>query len=190
MTKLILASTSPRRLELLQQIGLAPDAVADPGIDETPLKNETPSALARRLALLKARAVKDGHAGTYILAGDTVVACGARLLPKCADAAEVKRCITFLSGRRHRVYSGICVIDPAGKESVRLVESSVAFKRLSEKEIADYVESGEGVGKAGGYALQGKAAIFIRFLSGSPSSVIGLPLYETYHLLQGLGYRG
>lgn len=187
--KLILASTSPRRLELLKSIGITPDKVADPAIDETPLKAELPRALALRLAEAKAGAVHQKHPGSFILAGDTVVACGRRILPKCKDKAEVQRCLALLSSRRHRVYGGICVIDPAGKKASRLAESTVTFKRLSSAEIESYLKSGEGEGKAGGYALQGRAATFIRFISGSASNIIGLPLFETAQLLASLGYR-
>ena len=186
---LILASSSPRRLELLRQIGIIPDKTVAPDSDETPLKAELPRALALRLAEAKADAVRQKHTGGFILAGDTVVACGRRILPKCANQEEVKKCLALLSGRRHRVYGGICVIDPAGKKATRLAESIVTFKRLSPDEIETYAKSGEGEGKAGGYALQGRAAAFIRFISGSASNIIGLPLFETAQLLASLGYR-
>ncbi|NDE91192.1 MAG: septum formation protein Maf [Alphaproteobacteria bacterium] len=186
--KLILASTSPRRLELLKQIGITPDAVSAPDCDETPLKNEKPEALALRLAIAKAQAVHQKFPNDFVIAGDTVVDARAKILPKCADDAQVHACLKKLSGCRHRVYGGVCVINPSGKQFTRLVISTVAFKRLSSTEIERYVASGEGVGKAGGYALQGAAAAFIRFLSGSPSNVIGLPLHEAAQLLQGSGY--
>lgn len=185
---LILASTSPRRLELLKQIGITPDGVASPDCDETPLKNEKPEELALRLAIAKAKAVQDKHAGSFIIAGDTVVHARAKLLPKCEDDAQVKKCLQDLSGRRHRVIGGVCVINPQGKIFSTTVLTTVAFKRLHDDEIAAYVKSGEGVGKAGGYALQGRAAAFIKFISGSPSNVIGLPLHEVAQLLQGSGY--
>lgn len=187
--KLILASTSPRRLELLEQIGIKPDAVMAPDCDETPLKYEKPNELALRLAIAKARAVHANNPGTFVIAGDTVVDARAKVLPKCNDDAEVRKCLKILSGCRHRVYGGVCVINPAGKEFIRVVETTITFKRLHDSEIEAYVKSGEGIGKAGGYALQGRAAAFIRFVSGSPSNVIGLPLHEAAQLLQGAGYE-
>ncbi len=185
---LILASTSPRRLELLKQIGVTPDQVAAPVCDETSLKNELPYALALRLATQKAQSLTAKFPGAIILGGDTVVACGRRLLPKCETADEVKQCLELLSGRRHRVYGGICVIDAKGKVHARVAESALLFKRLSAEEIAAYVKSGEGQGKAGGYALQGRAAGFIKWMSGSPSNIIGLPLFEAQQLLRNAGY--
>lgn len=186
---LILASSSPRRLDLLKQIGITPDKIEAPACDETPLKNELPAQLAQRLALAKAQAVTEKNCKAIVLAADTVVACGRRILPKCENDMQVRDCLTLLSGRRHRVYGGICVIDANGKAHTRLAQSIVAFKRLSADEMEAYVKSGEGVGKAGGYALQGRAAAFIRFMSGSPSNVIGLSLYETTHLLGRAGYE-
>ena len=185
---LILASTSPRRLELLKQIGITPDSVMAPDCDETPLKNEKPEVLAVRLAIAKAGAVRVKHPDSFIIGGDTVVYARAKYLPKCENDAQVKKCLQILSGRRHRVIGGVCVINPSGKIFSRVVMTTVAFKRLHNDEIESYVASGEGVGKAGGYALQGRAAAFIEFLSGSPSNVIGLPLHETAQLLQGSGY--
>lgn len=181
--KLILASTSPRRLELLAQIGIKPDAVMAPDCDETQLKYEKPNELALRLAISKARAVHAKNPGSFVIAGDTVVDARAKVLPKCNDDAEVRRCLTILSGCRHRVYGGVCVINPAGKEFTRVVETTITFKRLHADEIEAYVKTGEGVGKAGGYALQGRAAAYIKFISGSPSNVIGLPLHEAAQLL-------
>lgn len=185
---LILASSSPRRLDLLKQIGIVPAKVEAPACDETPLKNELPAPLAQRLALAKAQAVAENHKNSIILAADTVVACGRRILPKCENDAQVRNCLKLLSGRRHRVYGGICVLDTSGRAHTRLVQSIVQFKRLSQSEIENYVQTGEGIGKAGGYALQGKAAHFIRFVSGSPSNVIGLSLFETAQLLGAAGY--
>ncbi len=186
---LILASASPRRLDLLAQIGLKPDAVAPADIDETPHEGELPAAHARRLAVAKARAVAPLHRGAFILAADTVVALGRRILPKAEDEATARRCLDMLGGRRHRVIGAVCAIAPGGNESVRLVESVVAFKRLGDDEAANYLSAGEWRGKAGGYAIQGRAAIFVRFVSGSYSNIVGLPLYETYHLLAGLGLK-
>lgn len=185
---LILASTSPRRLELLKQIGITPDSVMAPDCDETPLPYEKPEELALRLSIAKARAVHHTHPGCYVIAGDTVVHARARHFPKCADAAEVRKCLEALSGRRHRVIGGVCVMNPIGKVFSRVVITSVTFKRLHDDEIESFVAAGEGIGKAGGYALQGRAAAFVKSISGSPSNVIGLPLHETAQLLQGSGY--
>jgi septum formation protein len=189
MSVLVLASASPRRLELLRQIGIAPDEVDPADIDETPLPGELPPGHVLRLAEAKARAVGPRHPGAFILAADTVVACGRRILPKAEDAATARACLTLLSGRRHRVYGGIAVITPHGDIGHRQVLSQVAFKRLSEAELQAYLDSGEWRGKAGGYAIQGKAAALIPWISGSYSNVVGLPLYETAQLLAGRGYR-
>ena len=186
---LVLASASPRRLELLRQIGLMPDFVDPAEIDETPRRDEAPAAHALRLAEEKLRAVMPRHPGDYILAADTVVACGRRILPKTMDPASARRCLELLSGRRHRVHSGIALASPDGRVSLRHVDSQVAFKRLSTAEITAYLASGEWRGKAGGYAIQGRAAALIRFISGSYSNVVGLPLFETAQLLAGRGYR-
>lgn len=185
---LVLASASPRRRELLAQLGIVPDAV-DPGdIDETPLPGELPPAHARRLALAKAMAVAPRHPRAYILAADTVVACGRRILPKADLRATAESCLDLLSGRRHRVIGGLCVIAPGGTSVIRVVTSQVVFKRLSGAERAAYMACGEWRGKAGGYAIQGRAAAFIARIGGSYSNVVGLPLYETHALLTGLGY--
>ena len=186
---LVLASASPRRLELLKQIGIAPDLVDPADIDETPRRDEAPAAHALRLAGEKLRAVMPRHPGAYILAADTVVACGRRILPKAADEASARRCLELLSGRRHRVHSGVALANPDGQVSLRRVDSQVAFKRLSATEVAAYLATGEWHGKAGGYAIQGRAAALIRFVSGSYSNVVGLPLFETAQLLAGRGYR-
>ena len=188
MAHLILASASPRRLELLRQIGIEPDRVIDPDVDETPLRRELPTAYARRLAQAKAERVARDLRGDIILAADTVVACGRRILPKTETAAQAEDCLILLSGRRHRVMSGLCVIDETGKAVIRLVISTVIFKRLTGEEIDRYIASGEWQGKAGGYAIQGRAAAMVRGLSGSYSNVVGLPLYETAALLRGCGY--
>ena len=186
---LVLASDSPRRLDLLRQIGLAPDRVDPADLDEMPRPGELPSTHAMRLAEEKARAVMLRHPGAYILAADTVVACGRRILPKPAEPATARFCLELLSGRRHRVYGGIALAGPDKRLILRRVDSQVAFKRLSEAEITAYLCSGEWRGKAGGYAIQGRAAALIRWVSGSYSNVVGLPLFETAQLLTGRGYR-
>jgi septum formation protein len=186
MPALVLASTSPRRRELLARIGVVPARIASPDIDETPLKGELPRDYVTRLARGKAMAVERA-AGEVVLAGDTTVAVGRRLLEKPVDEADLRRMLGLLSGRRHHVWSGICVIGTDGKPRVRAVDTIVAFKVLSAAEIDWYVESGEGMGKAGGYAIQGRAEIFVRFLSGSHSNVVGLPVFETGTLLTSAG---
>jgi septum formation protein len=184
---LVLASASPRRIELLRQIGLVPDRIDPAEIDETPLPGEVPAALALRLAAAKARAVLPRHPGAFLLAADTVVACGRRILPKPLDAATARRCLELLSGRRHRVHSGVALVTPDGRLAVRRVDSRVAFKHLSQPEIAAYLASGEWHGKAGGYAIQGRAAALVSWVCGSYSNVVGLPLFETAQLLAGRG---
>ena len=186
---LILASASPRRRDLLAQIGLTPDDVAAADLDESPLKDETPPQLALRLAIDKARAVAAGRPPAFVLAADTVVCVGRRVLPKAETRAEVEACLKLLSGRGHRVITGVAVVGPDGKVSSRAVETRLTFKRLSKTEIAQYLDSGEGVGKAGGYGIQGRAGGFVMKLVGSYSAVVGLPLYETRCLLDGAGYR-
>jgi septum formation protein len=188
--KLILASASPRRLDLLRQIGIEPDAVVPADIDETPLKAETPDKHALRLAVEKVRAVASGHPGAFVLAADTVVGCGRRILPKAEDEATARRCLALISGRRHRVLGGVALIAPDGRMQTRLVESAVTFKRLSAEETDAYIGSGEWHGKAGGYAIQGRAASYIRFMSGSYSNVVGLSLYDVHQLLAGYGWEG
>ena len=183
---LVLASASPRRLALLAQIGLAPERVLSPEIDETPRHDENPRACARRLARAKAEAA--AVPGALILAADTVVAAGRRILPKAETEAEARACLDLLSGRRHRVLTAVTLRLPDGTLRERLAESAVGFARLSQAEIAAYLASGEWHGKAGGYAIQGRAAAFIRFLSGSYSNVVGLPLFETAQLLRGAGW--
>jgi septum formation protein len=189
MPILVLASASPRRLELLRQIGIVPDHVEPADIDETPRRGELPAGHVVRLAEAKARAVRPRHPGAFILAADTVVACGRRILPKAEDEATARACLDLLSGRRHRVYGGVALLTPAGELATRRVISQVAFKRLSEEELAAYLSSGEWHGKAGGYAIQGHAAALIPWIAGSYSNVVGLPLYETVQLLAGRGYR-
>jgi septum formation protein len=183
--QLILASASPRRLELLRQIGIVPERILPADIDETPLKTELPAQHALRLAEAKARACP--AEGQIVLAADTVVACGRRILPKAETPEQARVCLELLSGRRHRVLGGICVIDATGKSRTRLVTSVVRFSRLSPEDIAAYLDSGEWRGKAGGYAIQGRAAAFIPFLSGSYSNVVGLCLHNTAALLRAAG---
>ncbi|KRA75001.1 septum formation inhibitor Maf [Caulobacter sp. Root656] len=188
-TPLVLASASPRRLDLLAQVGVAPDRVDPADIDETPLRDETPRRHALRLAVEKARAVAPRSPGAIVLAADTVVAVGRRILPKAETAEQAARCLKLLSGRNHKVLTGIAAIAPDGREASRLVETRVQFKHLSDAEQADYLAGGEWNGKAGGYGVQGVAGGFIIDLHGSYTSVVGLPLYETLNLLTGLGYR-
>ncbi len=180
---LVLASASPRRLALLAQIGIIPDQIIAADIDETPLKAETPRMLALRLAAAKAQAADVGEA--TVLAADTVVAVGRRILPKAETESQARRCLSLLSGRGHRVYTGVAVRSVGANLRTRLVESRVRFKRLSPAEIDDYIASDEWRGKAGGYAAQGLAGRFIVSIVGSYSSIVGLPLYETACLLEG-----
>jgi septum formation protein len=191
---LILASGSPRRLNLLDQIGIEPDRLLPANIDETPQAKETPRSLARRLARTKAevsRRAADRDPDTrnaYVLSADTVVAVGRRILPKPELTDEAAACLRLLSGRAHRVYTSICLITPKGKVRQKLVETRVRFKRLSREEMETYLASGEWQGKAGGYAIQGRAGAFVTKLVGSYSNVVGLPLNETMTLLMGEGY--
>jgi len=186
---LVLASSSPRRLSLLAQIGLVPARIAAPDIDEAERPGELPRDYVLRIATEKALAVPRA-AGEVVLAGDTTVAVGRRILAKPADEADLRRMLGLLSGRRHHVYSAICVIGDDATPRTRLSDTIVAFKRLSDAEIDGYVASGEGMGKAGGYAIQGRAEGFVRFVSGSYSGVVGLPLFETRALLESAGVRG
>jgi septum formation protein len=186
---LVLASASPRRLELLRQIGLEPDHVDPADMDERALKGELPRQTAERLAEAKARLVAMRHAGSYVIGADTVVALGRRALPKTETAAEARECLMRLSGRRHRVLGGVCVVAPDGRRRSRLVTTVVSFKRLETDEIERYLAKGEWSGKAGGYAIQGLAGAFVRQLAGSYSNVVGLPLFEVGALLTGLGFR-
>lgn len=184
---LVLASSSPRRRDLLARIGVVPARVTSPDIDESPLPRELPHAYALRLAEAKARAV-DRRPGELVLAGDTTVAVGRRILPPADSHAIQRQLLGLLSGRRHRCISAVCLIDGAGQARIRSVDTVVTFKRLTTEEIEGYIASGEGLGKAGGYAIQGRAEALIRFLSGSHSGVIGLPLFETRALLRAAGY--
>ena len=185
---LILASASPRRLELLGQIGLAPDAVLAADIDETPLKDETPRRLAARLAGQKLRAVADLRPDAFVLAADTVVALGRRLLGTPEDEADAERMLSLLSGRAHMVLTAVAACAPSGRAGARLSETRVHFKRLTRAELSAYLDTGEWRGKAGAYGVQGHAGAFVSALNGSYTGVVGLPLYETRTLLAGLGY--
>lgn len=185
--KLVLASSSPRRIELLAQIGITPDQVDPADIDETPLTGETPPRLAQRLATSKAEVVAQRHQGAVVLAADTVVAVGRRLLEKPADEAEARRLLKLLSGRNHRVFTGVAVV-ANGRTVWRVVDTRVSFKVLSDEEINAYVASGEWRGKAGGYGIQGLAGAFVNRIVGSHPAVMGLPLFETSNLLKGAGW--
>lgn len=186
---LVLASASPRRLDLLRQVGLEPARVAPADLDEAALPKETPRLLALRLAVAKAWAVREGAQDAFVLAADTVVAVGRRVLPKAETEAEARACLELLSGRAHKVLTAVAVIAPDGREAARLSETRVHFKRLTKDERVRYLAGGEWRGKAGGYAVQGAAAGFVLNLHGSYSGVVGLPLYETLCLLEGLGFR-
>lgn len=192
--KLVLASASPRRLALLQQIGIEPDALLPADIDEVPKKGESPRSLAVRLANEKAAVAartmrtRPDLADAFLIAADTVVSVGRRILPKCDLADEADQCLRLLSGRAHRVHTGLCLVTPGGGTRRRLVETRIRFKRLTRAELEGYIASGEWRGKAGGYAIQGRAGAFVIKIVGSYSSVVGLPLYETMSLLGGEGF--
>ena len=186
--RLVLASASPRRLELLRQVGIEPDLIVPAEIDETPRAGEAPMSTARRLAETKSALVAAAHPDAFVLGADTVVACGRRQLPKAEDETSARSCLELLSGRRHRVHTGIAVHSPSGSSRSRVASTTVAFKRLSRDELRAYLRAGEWRGKAGGYAAQGRAAVFIRGINGSYTNVVGLPLLETVALLSGLGY--
>jgi septum formation protein len=185
--RLVLASSSPRRRDLLARIGVVPDRIAAPEVDETVRKGELPRAYVLRVAEAKALAVPR-EADEFVLAGDTSIAVGRRILGKPEDEADLRRMLALLSGRRHHCLSAVCLIGPDGKLRSRLSDTVVAFKRLTDAEIDWYAASGEGMGKAGGYAIQGKAEAFVRFLAGSHSGVVGLPVYETRALLLSAGF--
>lgn len=185
--RLVLASTSPRRLDLLKRIGVEPSRIAAPDIDEDPLPGELPRAYVQRIATGKAHAVERA-ADEIVLAGDTTIAVGRRILGKPEDEADLRRMLALLSGRRHHCLSAVCLIGLDGKPRTRISDTVVAFKRLTTQEIDTYIASGEGMGKAGGYAIQGRAEGFVRFLSGSHSGVVGLPVFETRALLIAAGY--
>lgn len=192
--RFVLGSASPRRLDLLARLGLTPDAVDPAEIDETPGKDELPAAYAARMAAEKARTVAARHPDAVVLAADTVVAVGRRILPKAEDPVTARACLKLLSGRRHRVFGGVTIIrpegSPAGSEPAqhdRLVQTTVSFKRLEALEVDLYIESEEWRGKAGGYAIQGRAEGLVRFVSGSYSNIVGLPLFEVRQILRPLG---
>jgi nucleoside triphosphate pyrophosphatase len=187
---LVLASESPRRLALLAQAGITPDAILPAAIDESVLKGEAPRVHALRLAVEKARRVESEWSGrpAFILAADTVVAVGRRILPKARDEAEVRVCLKLLSGRRHQVITAVALISPQGKLRTRVAMTRVSMLRLTEDEVGTYAESREGVGKAGGYAIQGRAEAMVKEISGSYSNVVGLPLALTVALLKGAGH--
>lgn len=185
--RLVLASSSPRRLDLLARIGVVPDRVAAPDIDEAVLPGELPRSYVQRIALSKAMAVARAD-DELVLAGDTTIAVGRRILGKPADEADLRRMLALLSGRRHHCLSAVVLIGRNGTPRARLSDTIVAFKRLTVGEIDRYVASGEGMGKAGGYAIQGLAESYVRFIAGSHSGVVGLPLYETRALLESAGF--
>ncbi len=185
---LVLASASPRRRDLLKQIGIVPDEILAADLDETPQKSELPRELALRLCRAKAQAVAKLRPDALVLAADTVVGLGRRILPKAETPEQVSDCLKLLSGRRHTVTTGLCLIHPGGRNAARTVETKVRLRRLEAAEIAAYVSGGEGLGKAGGYAIQGRAEAFIPWIGGSYSNVVGLPLAETAGLLRGFGY--
>ena len=186
--KLILASKSTGRVDLLAQIGIKPDLTLAADVDESPVRDELAGPLAKRLAVAKAQDIAARYSGSWELGGDTVVSLGRRILGKPDDKASARLFLELLSGRRHSVFGGVAVLSPSGKIAVRLVKTSVVFKRLEKNEIEDYLQFGEWKGKAGGYAIQGRAGSFVRQLSGSYFNVVGLPLYETVSLLKGLGF--
>lgn len=175
-------------MDLLRQVGLTPNAVEAAEIDESPLKTETPRQTALRLAVAKAAKVAALHPDAFVLAADTIVAVGTRILPKVETEAEGRKCLELLSGRAHKVMTAVAVVAPDGRSVKRLVETRLHFKRLTPAEIEAYLQDGEGIGKAGGYAIQGKAGAFVMSIQGSYPAVVGLPLYETMNLLTGLGF--
>lgn len=187
--RLVLASASPRRLDLLKQIRIVPTAVDPADVDEAPLRDELPRQHAARLGAEKARVVAARHPGCAVLAADTVVGVGRRILPKAEDEATARACLDLLSGRRHHVYGGVTLIGPDGREWHKLVDTAVTFKRLDSREMDAYIRSGEWHGKAGGYAIQGLAGAFVKQVNGSYPNVVGLPLLETANLLAAAGIR-
>lgn len=186
---LVLASASPRRLELLRQVGIEPDRVLHTDIDESVATDETPRLHASRLAREKATAGAAAAPGAFVVAADTVVAVGRRVLPKAETQEQAAQCLALLSGRAHKVLTAVAVVAPDGRTASRLAETRVRFKRLTPAETAAYLDGGEWRGKAGGYGVQGRAGAFVTELQGSYTAVVGLPLYETVCLLEGLGWR-
>lgn len=187
--KLILASSSPRRVDLLAQIGVTPDQIIPADIDETPLKGEHPKKLALRLAIQKAQKIYERHQDCFVLGADTTVSCGQRLMDKPVDADDARRILNILSGRRHRVNGGICIITPSGKVISRLVETIVSSRHLTKQDIEEYIKGGDWEGKAGSYAIQGVASTFIKYIAGSYSNIIGLSLYDVSRMLESAGYK-
>lgn len=186
---LILASSSPRRLQLLAQINIPVATVVSPNVEEAELSRELPRFYALRVARSKALSVADKNQGQYVLAADTVVACGRRILPKAEQLDVARSCLVLLSGRRHRVFTAVVIVSPCSKVVSRIVETRIKFKKLNEDEIRAYLSTNDWHGKAGGYAIQGVAASFISWIGGSYTNVVGLPLYETRCLLEGLGWQ-
>lgn len=184
---LILASSSPRRVELLAQIGIVPAQILPADIDETPLKDESPLQMARRLAFQKAQEIFKDHSDSCVIGADTVVAVGRRVLGKPEDAGDAKRMLEMLSGRRHKVIGGLCILAPNGHKLVKAITTAVIFKRLDRSEIDAYIQSGEWQGKAGAYGIQGRAGAFVRSINGSYSNVVGLSLHETANALKAFG---
>lgn len=190
MKDIVLASQSPRREELLKQIGIVPKHIFAVDANETPKKRELPKQLAKRLAKEKSELAKEQiDYPCFLITADTVVGVGRRILPKAEEENQARQCLKLMSGRAHRVYTGVCVVSPKGEIREKVVETKVKFKRLSEWEINQYIKSKEWRGKAGGYAIQGKAEVFITQIMGSYSNVVGLPVRETLNLLVGLGYK-
>jgi septum formation protein len=186
---LVLASASPARKALLEAAGFKPDLILPADIDETPRKDEKPTAYVQRLAEEKALTIQKLHPNAYIIAADTIAVMGARIIGKAADRAEAEKIITRFSGRRHRVLTGLCILSPNGKKSVRLVSSAVKCRMVQAAEIQTYLDSGEWEGKSGCYGLQGRASAFIETINGSYTSIIGLPIAETIAILNGMGFR-
>jgi len=186
---LVLASSSPRRVELLRQIGIVPDQIIPANVDESPLNAELPRKLVERLAVMKAGAVAQVNEESFVLGADTVVGCGRRILTKAESTEQARNFLKLLSGRRHKVYGGLAVICPKGEIYKRVVETQVVFKRLSSEELDTYLMSGEWKDKAGAYSIQGIAAKFVSAVNGSYSNVVGLPLFETSQILSGLGFE-
>lgn len=186
---LVLASASPRRLELLRQIGVIPNETVPPAIDETPAPGEGPSAFAQRMAMEKCQNVRGSYSDSWVLAADTVVSVGRRILGKAADEDQARTYLELLSGRRHSVIGAIAVGAPGSEIRSRLIKTAVSFKQLHNSEITGYLQSGEWQDKAGAYAIQGRAAVFVRQLNGSYSNVVGLSLFEVWNLLSGTGWR-
>ena len=187
--RLILASASPRRRSLLAQIGVTPTDIIPADIDETPHKGELPRDYAKRLAAEKAATIGNRHPDDFVLAADTVVACGRRILPKAEDADTAMECLALISGRAHRVWTGVCLFGAKGESRIRIVETRVKVRKLSDPDVRAYIKTNEWDGKAGGYAIQGAFAAHIVSMIGSYSNVVGLPLYETHNLLAGVGWR-